>query len=168
MKDRTENTSKETGFRVPEGYFDGISDKVFNTIHFNDVSELPKNDGFKVPEGYFESVENAVESHLKNDESGTVIPFNYKKTLYYISGIAAALVIYFSVLTKNQNSSEVTVEMVQSYFEYKNMDSYELAELLIESDLINIEDVNIQSSIDDDELEAYLLEHANLEQIISQ
>ena len=87
-------------------------------------------------------------------------------SLYYISGIAAALVLFFALIPNAMESNDLTLEMVETYFENKDLDSYELAELLIESDLLEIDDLTLEPEYDDQDIEAYLLDNADLEQII--
>ena len=166
MKRKQLNNIQSTGFKTPEDYFDQFSDHLMEKIRDREDIDLPLNEGFKVPDDYFEQLESTILSQLRDDAAVKVRRLQIKKGWTYIAGIAAALVIFFSVFPFENSESEITLDMVESYFEHKRLDSYELAELLVESDLVELDDLLIETEYDDDALEAYLLDNADLEQII--
>jgi hypothetical protein len=166
MKRKKLNSIKSTGFKTPEGYFDQVSDQIMEKIRNRDEVDLPASEGFQVPKNYFEQVEPAVLSKVTKPSEAKVRRLYLKRGMTYVAGIAAILLIFFSVFPIENSESEVTLDMVENYFEYKRIDSYELAELLVESDLVEIEDLLIEPEYDDDELETYLLNNADLEEII--
>ena len=168
MKKENLNSIKNTGFKVPEGYFDDVSMNVLNKIGGMEKEELPATHGFKTPNNYFDEIESKVLAKASEDSQTKVIPIYKRKALYYLSGIAAAILIIISIFPLNSSNNELTIEMVETYFEDSGLDSYELAELLVETELLEIEDLTIEPTYDDLEIEAYLLDNADLEQIIIQ
>ncbi|NNL83979.1 MAG: hypothetical protein HKP28_11370, partial [Winogradskyella sp.] len=46
---------KKEGFKLPEGYFEGLTDRILERVA-EDTSDLPQKEGFTVPEGYFDSL----------------------------------------------------------------------------------------------------------------
>lgn len=161
---------KSTGFKVPTNYFNKVSESISSQLS-NVVSEsvtLPKGDGFKAPENYFKSLEDEVFSQLDEPSETKVRKLSIQRKLYYISGIVAALFLWFGVFANSTETDEVSIEMVESYLEEKDLDSYELAELLIESELLELDDLTLEPEYDDQDIETYLLNHADLEQIIIQ
>ena len=87
MKEKKHNT----GLNVPDGYFDNFEDRMMLKVM---EESLPKSNGFKVPEGYFEQFE--VSAQLTNEltPQPAVISIFRKKTLLYISGVAASNFMY--------------------------------------------------------------------------
>ena len=166
MTKKKSHSTKSTGFRVPKGYFNSVIDSVLNRIGTDGYIGLPETNGFKTPDGYLTTIESKVLSQLNTVPQTKVRQFSVQHSLYYISGIAAALVLFFALIPNAMESSDLTLEMVETYFENKDLDSYELAELLIESDLLEIDDLTLEPEYDDQDIEAYLLDNADLEQII--
>lgn len=157
--------NKTSGYKVPKGYFDQIEDSVMSRLASDSMPDAP---GFKVPESYFSEVENDILSKIEVTSDTKVRSIGLRKTFYYISGVAAALLLFFAIYNYNSSTDDISIDMVESYFETNSMDSYELAELLIESDLMSLDDIKFEPEIDDLELESYLLENADIETIIIQ
>jgi len=162
------NNIKNPGFKAPEGYFEDLSDKVLAKLNKEPSDTLPETNGFGVPEGYFSEVSETIMDRVDTKHTNKVKLLSLRKRAFYISGIAAALLILFAILPLNTSEEVVTMDMVELYFEDKDIDSYELAELLVETELLSVDDLIIEPEYDDDELETYLLENADLEQIIVQ
>jgi len=159
---------KTPGFKVPEGYFKSLPEKLQDKIQLQALEDLPKHPGFQAPDDYFDAVETTILNRVSKESNSKVIRFNTKKVFTYISGIAAALLLFFALFPENTSDNSVTVEMVEAQLAYSDLDSYELAELLMETEFLEIEDLSIEPSYDDEALEDYLLENADLEQIILQ
>ena len=161
---------KSTGFKVPIDYFNEVSESISSqlSVQVSESTTLPKVDGFKAPKGYFNSLEDRVISQLYEPNQTKIRKLTTPQILYFISGIAAALLLWFAVFSPSTETDELTVEMVESYLEHNDLDSYELAELLIESELIELDDLTLEPEYDDQDIETYLLNHADLEQIIIQ
>ena len=97
-----------------------------------------------------------------NSKDKPVIHLNTRKIFYYVGGIAAALVLMFAVFI-NKDNDEISAEMVETYFENRDLDSYEIAQLLSDVNLLDdtftIEATNYQEA----DLEDYLLENVDIE-----
>ena len=63
---------KKEGFQVPEGYFEGLSQRVLNRLE-EEGNALPKDEGFSVPEGYFEGLEEKLRSRVESKDEPRVI-----------------------------------------------------------------------------------------------
>jgi hypothetical protein len=163
MKTNNLNKITNSGFKTPEKYFESFDDKLFDKL--SEKSPLPgtKDTGFKVPDAYFDTIENEILKKI--DEQDTpVIKLSSRMNLYYIAGIAASLILLFAVfIGGNDDSEELSVEMVEQYFQSSDLDSYELAELLSDADLLD-EDFTIATTpYDESNLEDYLLENVDIE-----
>lgn len=165
-KDKLHNV-KSTGFKTPNTYFDSFEDKLFERLYEEKSIEGVKNSGYTVPKDYFDSVEDTILSKINTDET-PVVRLNTKKAFYYIAGIAASLVIMLAVLFGNGSTEELSVEMVETYLENRDLDSYELAQLLSDVDLLEDDFTIATTPYEEDNLESYLLNNADIENILEQ
>ena len=68
----------------------------------------------------------------------------------------------------NSTKDEISVEMVETYFQDSDLDSYELAELLLDAEILEEDFTVIETEFDEDNLESYLLENTDIESILQQ
>jgi hypothetical protein len=162
---------KDPGFKAPKDYFDDLEDAVFSKLNTEQIQGKVDDHGFTMPKDYLDSIENKIFSKLDSDDNNVkVVSLFNKRNLLYISGIAAAVVIMFSVfMNKNDGSSEeLDYELVENYILDQNISSYELASLLTNEELLEVNSGIMDEAFGDDSLEDYLLENANIEDIIEQ
>ena len=88
-----------------------------------------------------------------------------RKKVYYISGIAASLLLMLAVFNGSA-TDEFSVEMVENYFAESSLDSYELAELLSDANILEYDFTITEINNTEKILEDYLLENADIEAII--
>ncbi|WP_299364303.1 hypothetical protein [Winogradskyella sp.] len=163
-KDKLHNV-KSTGFKTPEHYFASFEDKLFERL--NDKASIGVDEtGFKVPDGYFDKLDSEIIKEL-NAEDKPVIKLNTRRTLYYVAGIAASLVLMLAIFL-NKDDDGISAEMVETYLENRDLDSYELAELLLDADLLEEDFTLIEPEYNEDNLESYLLENLDIETILQQ
>lgn len=166
MKKEKLHNIKSNGFKTPENYFDSIEDKFFERLKFEENIEGVNDSGFTAPEGYFDTLEDKILSKL---EDKPVVKLNSRKTLYYIAGIAASLLLLFAIfLNNNDTTQELSAEMVETYFENSDLDSYELAELLVNADILEEDFTIVETEYKEENLESYLLENTDIETILQQ
>ena len=120
--------------------------------------------GFKTPEGYFDTIDVDIISKTKSENK--VIAFRPHPRLYYIAGIAASLVLLFAIIFNSGTNSEISPEMVETYFQESDLDSYELAELLSEAEILEDDFIISETAYDEENLETYLLEQVDIEQLL--
>jgi hypothetical protein len=148
-----------SGLNLPEGYFDTFEDRMMLKIM---EESLPKTSGFKTPDGYFGQVEDRVMSRVSESGKAKVIPLFRNKTVLFISGIAASLVLIISLV--NVLGSDISIEdlsatTVETYINEGGMDidSYDVMALLEEEDINNL---TITSEVlSEESLENYLIEN---------
>lgn len=166
MKNNKLEHIKTTGFRVPDNYFEDLPNEVFSKLQ---SEQFPNDTGFTTPKGFFELVSDQVFHQIEQEQKPTLVKqLSLSKTIYILSGVAAAIIVVLGLFNLNSNSNELSIEMVESYVEYSNINTYELAELLIDTELLKLEDIAIEPEFNDTELENYLLDQVDLEDIISQ
>ncbi len=109
---------KDSGFKAPENYFDGLEDSIMDQIKLHEKIE---DTGFKSPDNYFDLLEDKIIDRVKHEPK--VISLFNKRNLLYASSIAAALVIMFSIFI---NKSELTFDDLEtaSIENYLNEEEY--------------------------------------------
>ncbi len=159
----------ETGFKTPDNYFENFEEGVFARLKAEKLKSLADKPGFEVPDGYFEDLDKQIETRIKGDSTAVISLLN-RKNIYYVSGVAAAIVILLAVFL-NRSSNEVQeldYRVVETYIINHDISTYEIASLLTEDELDQV-DLNILGEeINEETLEDYLLENINLENIIEQ
>ncbi len=150
--------SKHThGFQTPEHYFDELNREL---VIQSKLSELPQRTGYTVPEDYFSGLESKIVGALQNEkEQVSVLPLFRKRNLYYLSGIAASLIIGFSILNTVQDSPVIDTADASYYIENGglNLNTFDLAQLLTDEDISEI--VDQSDFFSEESLDTYLLEH---------
>jgi hypothetical protein len=167
MKKESLNTNKETGFKTPEDYFKSFETLLSERIEFEETMRDIDRPGFTIPKDYFNSIEDSVMKKLSKTEDKTpVIKVTFKRSLYYISGIAASLLLLIAIFINKEETLEISVDMVETHFETQGLDSYELAELLVDAELLDDNFTIANSAYNETNLETYLLENADFEVFI--
>lgn len=163
---------KTTGFKSPNSdYFDSLEDAVFARLKTQDLKESIGDHGFKVPDGYLSKVEDSLfDAVIPKHEEPKVISLFNRKRLMYLSGVAAAVLILFTVYINQtpESSQELDRELVETYILEQDISTYELASLLTEEELQSINTDILEETFEDEDLEDYLLENVDLENIIDQ
>jgi hypothetical protein len=164
------NNIKNTGFKVPKDYFNTLEDIILNNIKVNSVLKGVDNPGFEMPDGYLNTLEDNFFNTLPKEENPKVISLFSKRNLIYISGVAAAIVIMLGFFWNNANTSalDLDYEMVEAYIINQDISSYEIASLLTEEELLNINSDILDETFNDQDMEDYLLENVNFQDLIEQ
>lgn len=165
------NNIKTTGFKVPKDYFQNLEDNIMDTIKLDKTLKGINTPGYKTPKDYFDTLEDVVLTKIKDDKNPKIISLFSKQSLVYISGVAAAILIMFSVFWNNTTETSLETiddELVENYFIDQGINTYEIASLLTDDNDINLDIELFDESFNDDSLENYLLENVELEDFIDQ
>ncbi|APY09352.1 hypothetical protein BWZ20_14020 [Winogradskyella sp. J14-2] len=166
MKKEKLHNIKSSGFKTPENYFDAFDDKLFERLNIKENIEGITDSGFTTPKDYFETLDDKILSKL---EDKLVVRLHTRKTLYYVAGFAASLLLLIAIFTNNgSEAKELSAEMVETYLKNRNLDSYELAELLINADILEEDFTLVETEYNEENLESYLLENTDIETILQQ
>lgn len=163
--------TKQTGFKTPSDYFNNLEEAVFDKLNAKSNLDSIDNPGFGVPNDYFSTFESKVMDTIKNDEKETkVVSLLSRRNLLYMSGIAASVVLMFSIFVNKTETvtDELDYELLANYIIEQNVSSYEIATLLTEDEITNINSEITQEAFNEDDMEAYLLENVDFENIIEQ
>lgn len=157
MKKQQTSRSKETGFKIPSGYFAEFDAHLQEKLQSEQFSRPKIPAGFSVPKNYFNDfrVEIPVKKEVK------VIPLLSKKHLKNAVAIAAILVLIFSILPYNEQTKNdlSTIEQARlgTYLE-NNIAEFPLLEnVLLESNQLNEPEFK---NLDKELLFTYLTEHS--------
>ena len=162
MKNEKLHNIKSTGYKTPDDYFESFDEKIFSKLNIESPLDSIKETGFKVPDNYFESFTDAI---LDKKESKVIQLFS-KTNLIYISSIAAAILLLFnlSIFDNKPTFGNLDIETVESFIEDENISSYEIAALLTEEQIE--ENIIIDYSFSEDNIEEYLLDNADIEALM--
>jgi hypothetical protein len=167
MKKNSTHNIKETGFKIPEEYFNSLEDAILGHIKINEASE---GKGFVIPENYLNNIENTIIDRILEEKSVKVISIFSKKQIVYISSIAAAILLLFSLTINKLNSNpwhNLDTETVENYMLTENIiETYEIASLIPEENLVEADFV--QFNFKKENVENYLLNHMDVEDLIAE
>lgn len=183
----SEITPKESGFQVPENYFDSIEDSVVAEIKSKNLNIQTRTPNFKTPNNYFDSLEDVVITKLKaqtfKTEKNNTIPENYfdnleenvlsklksqskiitlKKTTKYVAPLAIAA-SFLLIFLLNNNSKDISFESITSSeieeFIENGSINFDAESLTLVFPDVELDDSNFISSISDSEVLDYLNEN---------
>ncbi len=126
---------KKEGFRLPEGYLEGLTDRILERVA-EDTSDLPDKEGFAVPEGYFDSLNERVRTNIAPGEDPKVVRLNPWKKYYLVAASIAALIVIVIGFRMSQAEpftfSDLANAELESYLNETDLGltSYEIAEVL--------------------------------------
>jgi len=159
--------TKQTGFKTPNDYFNNLEDAVFDKLNAKSNLDSIDNPGFGVPNDYFSTIESKVMDAIKNDEKEVkVVSLLSRRNLLYMSGVAAAVVLMFSIfITKDTVTFDsIDTELVESYISTQNINSSDLAALWNETEFSDF--AFDEYELLDETVEDYILENSNIEDLL--
>ncbi|WP_298534739.1 hypothetical protein [uncultured Algibacter sp.] len=166
MKKSNLNKIKSTGFKLPDDYLDSFEEQVLGKIHDKPKLDAIETSGFKKPENYFDSLEERIAQKLSNQKETKVITLNAKRTLVYLSGIAAAILVLFNLAIFDSKPSfdDLETETVENYLLDESITSYEIAGLLSDEQIEEV--IILDHNLSEDHIETYLLDNADIETLM--
>jgi hypothetical protein len=124
---------QDSGFKVPKSYFENFDNNMLTHASLNDkVSDS----GFSIPEGYFDTLEEKILNSLPEKEPVKVISLKNRKSIIYVTSIAAALVLMFNLFESKSESDINSIETasIERYLSDEDFGSEELASLFNDAD----------------------------------
>ncbi|HEA30615.1 MAG TPA: hypothetical protein ENH91_11570 [Leeuwenhoekiella sp.] len=134
MKKNWESYS-DSGFKVPETYFDTFEEHLKENLRLVDMA-AHKEDGFSVPQGYFESLD----TRIKNKKVMILWPLNKRFITGALAAAAAALILVLFLW--NPAPQENTFENLSASTLHDYLADEGIQEFMTEDDLTKIEDNN--------------------------
>jgi hypothetical protein len=156
---------KQSGFKAPYDYFNNLEDAVFTKIKKKSAIDAIDKPGFTVPKNYFSTIENKVTDTLKKDDLKIKSLVN-RRNLFYLTGIAAALVLMFSIFKPDNEFTfdSIDTELVDSYIETQHINATDLAMLWDETEINDITFDEFEYL--DADVENYILNNSHIEDLI--
>ena len=167
MKNEKLHNIKTTGFKTPNDYFDSVEDSVFFKLNEPQILENTESPGFKVPKNYFESLDEIILSKVGENESKVIPIFNWKK-IAYVSGIAASIILIYSLFFNNSNDvtfDNLETASIETYLMNEDLNAYDIAPYLGNVDLNS--DNFVENTINASDIEDYLLQNSDVEHLIT-
>ncbi|MBT8324176.1 MAG: hypothetical protein KJO96_02665 [Winogradskyella sp.] len=162
---------KSSGFKVPKGYFTHVEAKILASTRNPSVLNEPKTNPFKTPNSYFSNLNDQILQKLETEDHANkpkVVNLQSRSSMYYIASIAASLLLFLAVLMNKTNTEELSVDMVENYLVQQDLSSYELAELLADANLLSDDFTIVETNYNEEQLETYLMDNVDIEEIIEQ
>jgi hypothetical protein len=147
MKNENLHNIKNSGFKVPQDYFEGLEDSILNEAK---LKSIVSDTGFKTPDGYFDNFEVTIEKETK------VISIFSKKNMLFVSSIAAAIVLFFSLNIFDNSPltfNDLDTTTVDNYI-LDETEIGELTPLFLNNELSETEFIDY--SLSDEALDGYL------------
>ncbi|MBO3098849.1 hypothetical protein [Gelidibacter pelagius] len=171
MKKSQLHNIKETGFTTPDSYFDTFDQHLLDKLAVQKDMASMTGTGFKVPENYFEDFDVKLQARLKKEEelkdTSKIIPMIPWRNVAVISGVAATLLLMFTVFFKSDDPlsiNQVETASIEDYLNNENLNIDDIATLLNEDDLV-LENF-VSNTLTEESLENYLLNNTSIEDLI--
>ncbi|MEO9954931.1 hypothetical protein [Nonlabens sp.] len=169
MKNNNQHT--QAGFKVPEGYFDSLTDRVLENTQKDEIVE---HAGFSVPKDYFSTLEDRILKEVQEDEKEVkVVTLQTSKNNTWLYPLLAMAAVFIGFVTINSlfSKDEVTFadlndqELRDYIVDVNFLQDEESVEILYADNSI-LNDTEIEQEFTDNELLDYLMEDTTLDQII--
>ena len=166
MRNKKLHNIESAGFKTPQGYFESLDETIFSKLNTKSQLDSIKKTGFKVPDHYFETFSDAITKRNFEEKEPKVIQLFNKRHLVYISSIAAAILLLFnlSIFDSTPTFDNLDNETVENYIFDENISTYEFAALFSDEQII--EENIIQHNFNEDNIEEYLLDNADIEALM--
>jgi len=163
MKKRHLENIKETGFKIPQNYFEEFEDALITELK---LKETCADSGFKVPTNYFNTVEHNILNAVKETTTPKVIKLITWQKLSYVTAVAASLIIMFNIIFNNRtlDINKIETASIENYILNEEFDTNDMATLFKDVDIsvISLSNNNINSET----LENYLLDNLEIEELL--
>ena len=160
---RQDNIPEQHGFQIPEGYLDGLEERLES---LSTLERLPQDPGFELPDGYFESLEDRIMSKVQNTPKVRSLWFQKSQVQLGMAAAALLLLALFIVQPTDLDGVELPeASEVAAYLESEAlelttddllgyMEESELDELFADETLVELEELEtyILENLDDSEL----------------
>jgi hypothetical protein len=165
---RNNNIHTQAGFKVPDGYFDQLTDRVLENTQDQDLQD---HAGFIMPEDYLLSLEDRVMSRL--EQQTKVIPLQVSKSKQWLYPVLAMAALFIGFISINGLFTQDKVT-------FADLEDHEITDFLVDADFMQdeesvallfadntiLKEIEMEENITDKELFDYLMEDASLNQII--
>lgn len=167
MEKQNLQNNLRSGFKVPNNYFETFEDVLFNKSSMKNSTLQSSKPGYIVPENYFETVEEKIFSQINHNQP-KVISMYSKNWMRYAAGIAASMLILFTIVFKNNTTLDIgniETAAIESYIQNIDLSTLDLSQLITDEELNNT--MATSTLYNEDYIESYLLNHADVEYLLN-
>ncbi|MBD0832316.1 hypothetical protein [Aestuariibaculum sediminum] len=163
MNHKKQHRKFNSGFNIPEDYFDGFEDRLFSQIN---LKTKANDSGFNIPENYLDDLEDRILHKVSTTHTPKVVPLFSRKNVIYASSIAACIILMFSlsIFKTNNTFDNIDSESIEEYLFTEDLDVYEIASNLSSEDFAADNYPNIK--IDEETFEDYILIDVDIEDMV--
>ena len=107
----------QTGYTIPENYFDGIEDDIFIKLA---EEKFSKKIDFEIPDNYFEAIDDKINTKIKPLKKGKVISLQQSVLKYAAMAVAACFLLFLGinyVNTDNKTDNTILASDIEIWFE---------------------------------------------------
>lgn len=158
---------KNTGFEIPETYFDTFDERLQKKMEMQDIMTTVSDPGHKVPDHYFQDFDQILETQLHTEKSPKVKTLMTWRNVALISGMAASLLLMFKIFNTPDDVlsiNQIETASIEDYLKSENLTTFDLASFLNDDDL-EIDNF-VTNTLSAESLENYLLNNASIEDLI--
>ncbi|NRR90527.1 hypothetical protein HSX10_03010 [Winogradskyella undariae] len=149
MKDKNLHHIKSTGLKTPDHYFESFETNFLDRLKEKKTFKGIENPGFELPNDYFDTVDNTILEKLKTDTETPVISLKTKRSFYYVAGIAASFLLFFSLVfnTKNNISfNSLDTAIIEGYLYQEEYTNEDFASLFVTEDISETDFIDLNIS----------------------
>lgn len=168
MKNINLDNIKTTGYKTPDNYFELLEEAICSKLKEETIASKLQTSGFKVPESYFQTLDARILKNVNENSSTKIIPMFRWKKFGYISGIAASLLLTLNIFFNNSNRltfDDLETASIENYLLNEDLNAYDFAPYLSTNDINS--DNFVENTINASDIEDYLLQNSDVEQLIS-
>jgi hypothetical protein len=146
---------KKIPFKVPKDYFESFYADFFME---QELKNKVQKTGFKTPEGYL----NNFNVSIPKPSKVTNLRKLNKKYSFYLSKIAAALILLFMFSLPKKDNEKISLEILENYLLSEVDQSELLSNILTMDELNDLSIFNFSYS----EIESFILQNASVETLL--
>lgn len=105
-------------FKVPDGYFESLEDRIMDSVTTDEIEQSLPQHGFVMSKEYSDSFEDRLfnrmrlENLLQTNTPPKVRRLNFKQSFKYAAAVAAAVLVVGSLLNSNQPTVNDSIENI--------------------------------------------------------
>nr|WP_199077278.1 hypothetical protein [Pedobacter sp. ASV19] len=166
IEDKLKVKVKQSGFSVPEHYFDQLTERIQTKVSMEKLKDLSSGDGFAVPASYFEQLEARIKEKtttVKPKKEAGIFRLWRSDIVKYASAACFVLVSAFGLYMNNHHS----ISAEKSTDTTTEQTLFDIDEQMIIDHIQASKNVKTTTNASEKELEDYILNNYSQTDIAS-
>jgi hypothetical protein len=166
MKKQQLHKNIKSGFKTPDNYFASFEDTLFAKMQTNKLSKQTHASGYTTPNNYFENLEVQIMSRSIKKQPKIISIFKNRWTISSVAVAATITIILFLFFDQpdHLNFSNLEMASIENYILSSDISAGDISQFLTDEDINN--SLTDHSILTEDNLETYLLNHSDLEELL--